>query len=110
MFRKDVTIYFENVFDSINIVINYLKLEDSALLKDAIFMRLQIIGENIDKINKYDSKLLKNVSEIDSLIALRHKISHHYESLNYLIVYKDIKKKLILLKRELKIIYKKINK
>ncbi len=58
-------------------------------LLDAIVTRLQAIGENIKNISRKHTLLEDNYPEIEwnKIIRFRDFISHHYEMLDYEIVY-----------------------
>lgn len=58
-------------------------------LLDAIVMRLQVIGESVKQIQKTKPSFLENYSEIewDKISRFRDLVSHHYENVDYEIVY-----------------------
>ncbi|TRX42847.1 HepT-like ribonuclease domain-containing protein [Flavobacterium restrictum] len=59
------------------------------MLLDSIVTRLQAIGENVKNISRKHNSLQNNYPEIEwnMIIRLRDFISHHYEMLDYEIVY-----------------------
>jgi uncharacterized protein with HEPN domain len=59
------------------------------MVLDSIVIRLQAIGENIKNILKRDKMLMKKYQSIDwdRIIQFRDFISHHYEKLDYEIVF-----------------------
>lgn len=56
---------------------------------DAIAMRLQFIGESLKKIGDINDSFFNDYPEIEwkKIIQLRNFISHHYEMLDYQIVF-----------------------
>lgn len=56
---------------------------------DAISMRLQVIGESIKQIQKGDPSFLNDYPEIDwgKIAKFRDLVSHHYDDVDYEIVY-----------------------
>lgn len=58
-------------------------------LLDAITMRLQVIGETIKQIQKTDPSFFKSYPEIEwsKISKFRDLVSHHYEHVDYEIVY-----------------------
>jgi uncharacterized protein with HEPN domain len=68
---------------------DFISSTNGLTLLDAITMRLQSIGENLSKINK-DSPLVIGELQLDitPIIGFRNIISHHYEKLDYQIIYR----------------------
>jgi len=68
---------------------DFVSSEEENLILDAIATRLQAIGENVRNISKKNPTLLENHSEIEwhQIIRFRDFISHHYEMLDYEIVF-----------------------
>ncbi|MCJ8502111.1 DUF86 domain-containing protein [Desulfatitalea sp. M08but] len=62
---------------------------EGTLVLDAIAMRLQVIGELVKKIDKIDSTILNRFPEIEwvMIMRLRDIISHHYEMIDYEIIF-----------------------
>jgi uncharacterized protein with HEPN domain len=91
---------FESILDSINIIKermlkiktdeDFISSRDGLTILDAITMRLQTIGENFSKINKEDPAIIKETLKINivPIIGFRNIISHHYELLDYQIIFK----------------------
>jgi uncharacterized protein with HEPN domain len=91
---------FELILESINIIeermlkINidedFINSKDGLTILDAVTMRLQTIGENFSKIYKENPSLVNDKLKIDiaPVIGFRNIISHHYELLDYQIIFK----------------------
>ena len=87
------------IVDTVNIIENrmanikkaedFIADEQSLILLDAICMRLQTIGENLNKVLKTDPDFIKNNIQIDPLpvINFRNIVSHTYEAIDYEIIY-----------------------
>lgn len=76
-------------FSEINSSIDFVFTEYGKTLLDAIVTRLQAIGENIKNILRKHNLLETNYPEMEwsKIIRFRDFISHHYEMLDYEIVY-----------------------
>ena len=74
--------YIENPSD-------FIDTENGLILLDSIVTRLQAIGELVKNTLKNNSNLQVNYPEIDwnNIIRFRDFISHHYEMLDYEIVF-----------------------
>lgn len=94
-------------FSEISTSFDFVATEYGKTLLDAIVTRLQAIGENIKNIFKKHNLLETNYPDIewDKIIRFRDFISHHYEMLDYEIVYQICENYLpqleIVLKKEL---------
>ncbi len=68
---------------------DFIADEQSMILLDVICMRLQTIGENLNKVLKTDPDFIKNDIQIDPLpiINFRNIVSLAYEALDYEIIY-----------------------
>ena len=68
---------------------DFVKSTDGVTLLDSISMRLQVIGETVKKIDQKYPKILKKESGIEweKIMKLRDIISHHYNIIDYEIVY-----------------------
>jgi uncharacterized protein with HEPN domain len=57
--------------------------------RDAITMRLQVIGESVKKIQKDDPSFLSSYPEIswEKISRFRYLVSHHYNHVDHEIVY-----------------------
>lgn len=73
------------------------------MLLDSIAIRLQLIGEQTKGINKLDKFLLPKFPNVEwnKIMRLRDLISHHYEDIDYEIVFQICKDELPKLKTEL---------
>lgn len=76
-------------FSGINTPEDFVATEQGNLLLDSIVTRLQAVGENVKNITKKYPGLLENHTEIEwnKIIRFRDFISHHYEMLDYEIVF-----------------------
>lgn len=104
--REEIIIALNNISDSIHKIelrFNEIKTADDFInseagvtIYDSINMRLQIIGEQIRNIEKYDSNLLENYKNINwkGIIALRNIISHDYNFTSYEVIFNLCKEKL----------------
>lgn len=73
---------------------DFVQSDDGRLRLDAITLRLQVIGENVKQIEAlypsfFETELPYVVNDI---IRLRDFISHHYEKLDYQIIYETCTK------------------
>ena len=68
---------------------DFVVTPEGITLLDAIVMRLQIIGESVKQIQKTKPSFLENYSEIEwgKISRFRDLVSHHYENVDYEIVY-----------------------
>jgi uncharacterized protein with HEPN domain len=76
-------------FSEIHIPADFIATDYGKILLDAIVTRLQAIGENLKNTSRKNSLLQTNYPEIEwnKIIRFRDFISHHYEMLDYEIVY-----------------------
>ncbi len=79
----------EERFHAIEKADDFINTEQGKILLDAIAMRLQALSENVKKILKKNPDLEKQFPEADwnDIVRFRDLISHHYEMLNYQVVY-----------------------
>jgi uncharacterized protein with HEPN domain len=98
----------EKRFSEIKTANEFNDTEYGNTLLDAIVTRLQSIGENIKRIIKNDNQFASKYPEIewDKIIRFRDFISHHYEMLDYEIVFEICKTDLPQLKQ---VILKELN-
>lgn len=70
---------------------------------DAAMMRLQVIGENIKKISKYNPDFFESILSFDTnnIIRFRDFISHHYEKLDIDIIFEICKNDIPTLKQKI---------
>jgi uncharacterized protein with HEPN domain len=73
------------------------------LILDAISMRLQVVGELLQKIDKIDNHLFQKYPEIEwqQIMRLRDIISHHYETIDYEIIFDICENHILKLKEKL---------
>ncbi len=85
----DAIALIEFRFDKIKNANDFVKSPEGVTLLDSISMRLQVIGETTKKIEKKDPEILKKETgvEWDKIMRLRDIISHHYNTIDYEIVY-----------------------
>jgi uncharacterized protein with HEPN domain len=76
-------------FSEIHSARDFVTTDYGKTLLDAIVTRLQAIGENIKNISRKNNLLQSNYPEIEwsQIIRFRDFISHHYEMLDYEIIY-----------------------
>jgi uncharacterized protein with HEPN domain len=110
MSNELLIVRFENIFESIELIEKRFKvitkaddfifLEDGIDRLDAIAMRLQVIGEELKKIDKKDSEFLKQYPQIEwkKIKGIRDIISHHYVDINVEIIYDICVEKMLPLK------------
>jgi uncharacterized protein with HEPN domain len=68
---------------------DFISSSEGTLVLDSIAMRLQVIGELVKKIDKIDQAILDGYTEIEwaLIMKLRDIISHHYEMIDYEIIF-----------------------
>lgn len=79
----------EKRFSNIKTSTDFVNSDYGNILLDAIAVRLQAVGENLKRLLKHSSRLKENYPEIewDNIILFRDFISHHYEKLDYEIIF-----------------------
>ncbi len=99
MLNELIQINLESVLESIEIILkrseniksadDFMNTPFGATTLDSISMRLQVIGESLKKIEKIDPDYLLKFKEIDwnEIMKLRDLISHHYDSINPILVF-----------------------
>jgi len=90
-------------FKSIQQASDFISTKEGNTILDAIVTRLQAIGENLKRILKHKPELSKKYPTVNwnDIIQFRDFISHHYELLDYEIVFDICKVHLPLLKEVL---------
>mgnify|MGYP000022811415 CR=1 FL=1 len=93
----------ENYKESINSAADFSVSVLNKMKFDAIMMRLQVIGENIKKINKIDNSFFAEELDFDTNVIIRFRdfISHHYEKLDTDIVFEICETHIPILKKKL---------
>jgi len=68
---------------------DFIESENGNTILDAIVTRLQAVGENLKRMNKNNPQILQKYPSVDweKIIRFRDFISHHYEKLDYEIIY-----------------------
>jgi uncharacterized protein with HEPN domain len=95
VYRYSLDTIFEHItvcnkrFSEINKPTDFISSEYGRILLDAIVTRLQAIGENIKNTFRKNNLLQKKYPEIEwnKIVRFRNFISHHYEMLDYEIVF-----------------------
>jgi len=80
-------------FSEIHNPSDFISTDNGKTLLDAIVTRLQAIGENLKNIFRKHNLLEENYPDVEwnKIIRFRDFISHHYEMLDYEIVYEICK-------------------
>jgi uncharacterized protein with HEPN domain len=91
----------EERFEKIKSAEDFITSKEGIELLDSISMRLQVIGEIINKINKSESELLNNYPQVAwaDIIGMRNVISHAYMEIDNIIIYKSCKQEIPVLKK-----------
>jgi uncharacterized protein with HEPN domain len=68
---------------------DFINSEQGQIIYDSLLIRLQSIGENIKKIARMDPAFVENnlSIDVDKIIRFRDIVSHHYELLDYQVIY-----------------------
>ncbi len=79
----------EKRFSKIQTALDFINSEYGNIMLDAIVTRLQAIGENVKRLLKYNTDLEKKYPSVEwaKIIKFRDFISHHYEKLDYEVVF-----------------------
>jgi uncharacterized protein with HEPN domain len=79
----------EKRFSEIKTPQDFVNTEYGNTLLDAIVARLQAVGENLKRFLKHSTTLQKKYPDIEweKIIQFRDFISHHYEKLDYEIIF-----------------------
>lgn len=85
---KHITIYNKR-FSEIKTSNDFVTTEYGKILLDAIVTRLQAIGENVKNTSRKHNLLQSNYPNVEwnKIIRFRNFISHHYEMIDYEIVF-----------------------
>lgn len=117
--HSKILTHLQEILESIDFAVLYAKdissadeflMSPSGMMKlDACTMRLQVIGEHVGKLMKYESKPLTNYPQIPwhAIYGLRNLISHEYANIDEAIVFSTIKNDLTKLKEVIIEIQKK---
>ncbi len=86
---KEHILVCEQRFTGINKASDFVATPHGQLMLDAICMRLQVISELVKRHLKHNPDLSKNYPEIDwvRIIRFRDFISHHYEELDFEVIF-----------------------
>ena len=79
----------EKRFTAIEKADDFVSLDDGIDRLDAIAMRLQVIGEELKRVDKINNNFLKKYPQIEwkKIKGIRDIISHHYVDINVEIIY-----------------------
>lgn len=79
----------EKRFSEIKVPEDFVSSEYGNTLLDAIVTRLQAVGENLKRLLKHNTVLFKKYPNIewDKIVKFRDFISHHYEKLDYEVIF-----------------------
>jgi len=79
----------EKRFLEIKMPNDFVNTEYGSILLDAIVARLQAIAENLKRLLKHNTTLKEKYPAIewDKIVLFRDFISHHYESLDYEVIF-----------------------
>ncbi len=117
-----LSVLFENIRESIELIEkrfeaiatpdDFIYLDDGIDRLDAIAMRLQVIGEELKKVDKVDSRFLSNYPAIEwrKIKGLRDVIAHQYVDINVELIYDICTMHLPSLKKEVQHIIKDLEK
>ncbi|HEX3023884.1 MAG TPA: HepT-like ribonuclease domain-containing protein [Chitinophagaceae bacterium] len=119
MFKQDAILKLELCLDhllAIDKYFGYIKnAEDLFILNDgvyydAVLMRLQALSETLKNLNRKHPQVIESLqyASIGDLIKFRDLVSHHYEKLEYEIIYNICAVDLPKLKKSITEILKKI--
>ena len=97
-------------FSKVSQADDFVNSTDGSLLLDSICMRLQIIGELVKKIHKNNPEIFSAFPQIEwsNIMKLRDIISHHYEHVDYELIYDICKNHIPPLKKIIQQIFSKI--
>ena len=97
-------------FARVDQVDDFVKNTGGTLLLDSICMRLQVIGELVKKIHKNNPEILSAYPQIEwsNIMKLRDIISHHYDHIDYEVIYDICKNHIPPLKKNIQQISNKI--
>lgn len=97
-------------FSNIDLSEDFIRNTDGTLLLDSICMRLQIIGELVKKIHKNNPEIFSAYSQIEwsNIMRLRDIISHHYDHVDYEIIYDICKNHIPPLKSVIQTIFNQV--
>ena len=92
---ESISIIHERM-NTINSADQFVSSPFGIMLLDSIAIRLQIIGEQTKGIDKLDKLLLPKFPSVEwnKIMRLRDLISHHYEDIDYEIVFQICKNEL----------------
>ncbi len=90
----------EERFSEINHASDFKATKQGETNFDAIMMRFQIVGELLKQADKLDNVLLSKFPQVqwNEIMKMREIISHHYDLLDYEVIYLSCKTDLPILK------------
>lgn len=89
-------------FKEIHKPTDFIETEQGNILLDSIVTRLQAIGENVKKLQKHKPDLAIKYPKVEwsKIIKFRDFISHHYEMLDYEVIFDICKNGLACVKKK----------
>ena len=102
-FILESIIIIQERMEFIEIEKDFVDSKNGLTILDSITMRHQAIGDAFNQIKKADETIINEGLQIDAdtIIGFRNFILHHYELLDYQVIYKICTKDLPLLKNAL---------
>ena len=109
MKKRDDKVYLNDIFESINIIENFIgdmtekEFSSNLLVHDAVIRRFEIIGEAASKIS---DQLKNNANDIEwgLMKDMRNKLIHEYFGVSSETIYQTVKEDLPFLKRQIEIL------
>lgn len=98
-------------FETISTPLDFVSTPEGVQLFDSISMRLQIIGELLKKIHKYNPSFIDKYQQVEwrQIMKLRNIISHHYDQLDYEIIFDICENHITILKETVQKILSDLN-
>ncbi len=78
---------------------NFYEFRDNIMLKKAVERNLEIIGESLNTILKFESKI--QITNARQIVDMRNKLIHEYDKIDDVVIWGIVKKHLVLLKEEI---------
>jgi uncharacterized protein with HEPN domain len=80
--------------------------EGSVLVQSAVERQLEIVGEALSQLSKFDSVTALKIPELPRIIGLRNQLAHAYSKIDTYVIWTLVRDKLPRLKLELQILLK----
>jgi uncharacterized protein with HEPN domain len=81
---------------------SFTDYEQSRLLRSATEREFEVIGEALGKLRRLSSNVSAQISSLAAIIAFRHRIIHGYDSVDDVIVWNTIQRRVPVLLAEVK--------